>query len=191
MRELACALRMFVTPQLPCPARHFVHYPLMSSSLADAPTYARHYKLLLMTTYMVCLVSLLALLYVPTLTTVDTWVLCTYVALGIGVVVTGRQHWLICVQVLHILYSAMFVLVPLLAKSPCVLAVHLVVVMSTLALRAECDGECPVNTMECDSEKIYNESLVDKVNFNTVFWCSGAATLVRWLWMEDCKAGCQ
>lgn len=163
----------------------------MSSSFADAPTYARHYELLLMTTYMVCLVSLLALAYAHTLATVDTWVLRTYIALGIGLVVTGRLHWLMGVQVLHILYTAMFVLVPLLATSPCVLAVHLVVVMSTLALRAECDGECPVNTMECDSEKIYNESLIHKVNFNVVFWCSGAATLVRWLWMKDCKAGCQ
>ena len=150
-------------------------------SPTDAPTYARHYQLLLLTIYTVCLLALLALVYAPALAAVDAWVLRAYVAIGVGLVVTSRQRWLTGVQVCHILYTATFVLTPLLATAPCVLAVHLVLVVSTLALRAECGGECPVNTMECDSEKVYDESLIDQVNFNAVFWCSGAATLVRWL----------
>ena len=150
-------------------------------SPVDAPTYARHYQLLLLTNYTVCLLALLALVYAPALAAVDAWVLRAYVAIGVGLIVTSRQRWLMGVQVFHILYTATFVLTPLLATAPCVLAVHLVLVVSTLALRAECSGECPVNTMECDSEKVYDESLIDQVNFNAFFWCSGAATLVRWL----------
>lgn len=150
-------------------------------SPADAPTYARHYQLLLLTIYTVCLLALLALAYAPTLAAVDAWVLRAYVAIGVGLVVTSRQRWLTGVQVCHILYTTTFVLTPLLATAPCVLAVHLVLVVSTLALRAECGGECPVNTMECGSEKVYDESLIDQVNFNAFFWCSGAVTLVRWL----------
>ena len=150
-------------------------------SPADAPTYARHYQLLLLTIYTVCLLALLALAYAPALAAVDAWVLRAYVAIGVGLVVTSRQRWLTGVQVFHILYTATFVLTPLLATAPCVLAVHLVLVVSTLALRAECGGECPVNTMECGSEKVYDESLIDQVNFNAFFWCSGAVTLVRWL----------
>ena len=150
-------------------------------SPADTCAYARHYQLLLLTIYTVTLLVLLALVYAPALAAVDAWVLRAYVAIGVGLVVTSRQRWLKGVQVFHILYTATFVLTPLLATAPCVLAVHLVLVVSTLALRAECGGECPVNTMECGSEKMYNESLIDLVNFNVVFWCSGAATLVRWL----------
>ena len=152
-----------------------------ASPPANAPTYALHYQLLLLTVYAVCLLSLLALAYAPTLSAFDTWLLRAYVAIGIGLIVTSRWRWLTGVQVFHILFTAAFVLVPLLATAPCMLAVHLVLVMSTLALRAECGGECPVNTMECDSVKMYNESLIDQINFNVVFWCSGAATLVRWI----------
>jgi hypothetical protein len=109
----------------------------------------------------------------------DATLVWTYVGIQSGLLFTMTVgHTLL--QWFHVGYTAMFVLVPLLAQNPGVLALHLMMVLFTLALRAEC-GVCPVNTMERDAEKIYNESVVDRINFNLVFWCSGTATIGRWL----------
>lgn len=144
--------------------------------------YVYHYQLLVVTCYIINLLSIIALLICNnTLTAVDNWLLWSYIIIGNGIIITSRFELLTTIQFFHILFTIMFFLTPVFARTRCVFAVHLVVVLLTLSLRAECEGECPVNTMESDSSKIYNESLINMINFNVYFLISGFATLVRWL----------
>lgn len=147
-------------------------------------TYAWHYQLMRLSIYIILLLVQIALALTPAHGAVDRWLLHVYTMVGIGLLVTCRLRWFMCLQWLHITFTMGFVMTPFLAHAPPLLAVHLILVLSTLALRAECDGKCVINTMECDSEKVYDESLVDRlINFNVLFWLSGAATLVKWLFV--------
>ena len=148
----------------------------------DVFTHTRHYQLLLLIIYSVCLFALLAFAYVPALSAIDRWLFHMYLFIGAGLIITSKRCWIKGVQIFHILFIAMFVFIPLLATAPCLLALHMAIVVSTLALRAECGWKCPVNTMECHAEKLCGRAYLEMINFNVVFWCSGAVTLMRWLW---------
>ena len=111
----------------------------------------------------------------------DLLLIYVYLVIQIGLLIAIAIDWVGLIQYLHILFTAMFVIVPLFATSPILFAFHMIVTLCTLAARSECDGKCPVNTLEKDEEKIYNESIVDQINFNLVFWSSGIVTIIRWV----------
>lgn len=110
---------------------------------------------------------------------VDTALVLLYVVIQAGMYVAIASEGTFGIQWWHIAYTTMFFVVPVFARHPGVFALHLVMAMTTLALRAEC-GACPVDTMERDAAKVYDEGFVDAVNWNAVFWGSGVVTVARW-----------
>lgn len=142
--------------------------------------FLHHRELLRVSGLFLMLLETLLLLYVS-LTYVDACLVWLYVLIQCGLFVCVSTQQTTIIQCLHILYTAMFVLVPVLATSQYLYALHMVVIIITFGLRSDCSGECPINTMEHDSKKIYNEDLVDKINFNVFFASSGFFTLIKWL----------
>ena len=142
--------------------------------------FVHHRELLRVSGLFLLLLETLLLLY-ASLSYIDSFLVWMYVFIQCGLLIcVSTQHTTI-IQCLHILYTSMFVLIPTLAVSHYLYALHLVVIIVTFGLRSNCLGECPINTMEHDSQKIYDEDLIDKINFNVFFASSGFLTIAKWL----------